>query len=80
MKRVIGFFLTFLGFLLLLKSIKPEVYLIFLQYGEYFKRAFWGVVLIVAGIYLLTRNKIIRMIITAIFVLYLTIIILLWFL
>lgn len=57
MKKLLGVFLTFLGLLILLKSIRPEVYDYLLPYAPYIKRAFWGVVLIVAGLYVLVRTK-----------------------
>ncbi|KUJ98710.1 MAG: Uncharacterized protein XD43_1624 [Thermococcales archaeon 44_46] len=71
MKKFFGLFLAFLGLLILLKSIRPEVYDYLLPYAPYIKRAFWGVVLIVAGLYVLVKNKTVRTSLALAFVLYL---------
>ncbi|EHR78006.1 hypothetical protein OCC_04792 [Thermococcus litoralis DSM 5473] len=71
MKKLLGLFLTFLGLLILLKSIRPEVYNYLLPYAPYIKKAFWGVVLIVAGLYVLIKNKTARTTLALVFILYL---------
>jgi len=71
MKKLLGVFLTFLGLLILLKSIRPEVYNYFLPYAPYIKKAFWGVVLIVAGLYVLIKNKSARTTLALALILYL---------
>ncbi|MCO6041352.1 hypothetical protein [Thermococcus alcaliphilus] len=71
MKKLLGLFLTFLGLLILLKSIRPEVYNYLLPYAPYIKRSFWGVVLIVAGLYILIKNKTARTTLALVFILYL---------
>ncbi len=71
MKRLLGLFLTFLGLLILLKSIRPEIYEYLIPYAPYIRRAFWGVMLIIAGLYVLIKDKTARTALAVIFILYL---------
>jgi len=71
MKRLLGLFLTFLGLLILLRSFRPELYDHLLPYAPYIKRAFWGVVLIIAGLYVLIKNKTARTALAVVFIIYL---------
>ena len=71
MKRLLGLFLTFLGLLILLKSIKPEVCTYLLPYAHYIRETFWGVVLLIAGLYVLIKNKTARTALAVLFILYL---------
>ncbi|MDK2853727.1 MAG: hypothetical protein PWQ92_621 [Thermococcaceae archaeon] len=71
MKRVLGLFLTFLGLLILLKTIRPEIYEYLAPYAPYIRRAFWGVMLITAGLYMLIKNKTARTALAVVFILYL---------
>jgi len=71
MKRLLGLFLTFLGLLILLKSIRPEIYEYLIPYAPYIRRAFWGVMLIIAGLYVLIKDKTARTALAVVFILYL---------
>ncbi|ACS89818.1 MULTISPECIES: hypothetical protein [Thermococcus] len=71
MKRLLGLFLTFLGLLIILKSLRPELYDYLLPYAPYVRRAFWGVILIIAGLYVLIKDKTARTALAVIFILYL---------
>ncbi|USS40470.1 hypothetical protein NF865_09225 [Thermococcus aggregans] len=71
MKRLLGLFLTFLGLLIILRSLRPELYDYLLPYAPYIKRAFWGVVLIIAGLYVLIKNKTARTALAVVFIIYL---------
>ncbi|WP_175059429.1 hypothetical protein [Thermococcus sp. 2319x1] len=71
MKKLLGVFLTFLGLLILLKSIRPELHDHLIPYAHYIREAFWGVVLIAAGLYVLIKNKTARTAIALALILYL---------
>lgn len=71
MKKFIGIFLIVIGGLVLLKTFYPEFYLLISPYVQFIKSIFWGVVLLLAGLYLISNNKKWRTLIGIIFVLYL---------
>lgn len=73
MKKLLGLFLTFLGLLILLKSIRPDLYNYLLPYAPYIREAFWGVLLLAAGLYVLIKNKTARTILALALILYLAI-------
>ncbi len=70
MGRALGLFLLFLGALILLKKFYPETLTYIAPYAHYIKASFWGVALICFGLYLLSKNKAWRTTISAIFILY----------
>ncbi|WP_324736127.1 hypothetical protein VFC49_03080 [Thermococcus sp. SY098] len=70
MGRTLGLFLLFLGALILLKKFYPETLTYLAPYAHYIKASFWGVALICLGLYLLSKNKAWRTTISAIFILY----------
>ncbi|WP_457753730.1 hypothetical protein [Thermococcus sp.] len=72
MGRTLGLFLLFLGALILLKKFYPETLTYLAPYAHYIEASFWGVALICFGLYLLSKNKTWRTTISAIFILYVT--------
>ncbi|USG99273.1 hypothetical protein K1720_06930 [Thermococcus argininiproducens] len=71
MKRLLGVFLVFFGLLLLLRSFQPQFYNYLLPYAQYIKQTFWGVTLLIAGLYILIKNRNARTLLGVVFILYL---------
>ena len=71
MKKLLGVFLVFFGLLILLRSFQPQFYNYLLPYAQYIKQTFWGVTLLIAGLYILIKNRNARTILGVVFILYL---------
>ncbi|WP_297535298.1 hypothetical protein [Thermococcus sp.] len=67
--RGIGLILIFLGAILLLQQFHPALLDVLYRYEEPIRRAFWGVTLIAAGLYLSFRR--LRRVVLILYILYL---------
>lgn len=71
MRKLIGLFLFLIGAYLIVKTFYPDLLGFIVPYAHYIKGAFPGVVLVLLGLFLLSKRKTVRNVLGAVFVLYL---------
>lgn len=71
MRKVIGLFFLLLGGYIILKTFYPGIFEVITPYAHYIRAAFPGAVLVLLGLFLLSKRKSVRNAVMALFVVYL---------